>query len=297
MSHPGSTDAGSPPTHAFEPIELGLDSLLWRWADQRMSLTGLTAGLLQLMHPHIGAGVIAHSDFFNDPWDRVIRSIPQILDVVYAGPGADEAGRKVRNYHRRIKGTDYLGRDYDALAPETYWWAHATFQHSVHQIAERFSHHRVTPEERQQLYREGIEWYRRYDVTMEPVPPDHAAFVTKWAHYCTNELEMTPAAERVLDLSLHGKAEHLPGLPSWTLPLQRRLLTPVFRLTQIGGLPGIVRQRFGIPWTIQNQVELDVLERFVRTTWRFMPEQARWAPEGVAGRRRERRRSDAASAA
>jgi uncharacterized protein (DUF2236 family) len=287
MSHAASTGAtgGDDP---FAPMELGLDSLLWRWADQRMSLTGLTAGLLQLMHPHIGAGVIGHSDFFTDPWDRVIRSIPQILDVVYAGPGAEAAGHKVRNYHRRIKGTDYLGRPYDALAPETYWFAHATFQHSVHQIADRFSHHRVTPEERELLYREGIEWYRRYGVTMDPVPPDHAAFVTKWSRYCTDELEMTPAAERVLDMSLQGKAENLPGLPSWTLPIQRHLLTPIFRLTQIGGLPRIVRDRFGIPWTLQNQVELDLLERFVRRTWRFLPERARCAPQGIEARRRER---------
>lgn len=285
----------TPPT--FEPIELGLDSLLWRWADRRMGFTGLTAGLLQLMYPQLGAGVVDHSDFFNDPWDRVIRSIPQILDVVYAGPDAEAAGRRVRNYHRRIKGTDYLGRPYDALAPETFWWAQATFQHSIHQIADRFSHHTPTPEEREQLYLEGVEWYRRYDVSMDPVPPNHAAFVTKWSQYCTQELEMTPAAERVLDMSLHGRAEDLPGLPSWTAPIQRYLLTPIFRLTQIGGLPRVVRDRFDIPWSLQNQVELDLFERFVRRTWWLLPEAARLAPEGLAARRREKKLLTAAAAA
>ena len=272
----------------FPPIPLGIDSLLWRWADQRMAFTGLTAGLLQLMHPAIGAGVIDHSDFFNDPWDRVMRSLPQIMSVVYGGPAAEQAGRAVRNRHRPINGTDELDRPYDALDPETFWFAHATFQHSVHQVADRFSFHRVTLPEREQLYREGIEWYRRYGLSVDPVPRRHAEFVTKWAHYCSNVLEMTPAAERVLDISLHSRAEDLPGLPSWTQPLQRYVLTPIFRLTQIGGLPASVRDRFGIPWSLQDQVELTLIEEFIRRTWRFLPEKARLAPQAVEGRRRER---------
>jgi uncharacterized protein (DUF2236 family) len=279
-------DAG----HVFEPIELGLDSLLWRWADQRMAFTGLTAGLLQLMHPAIGAGVIDHSDFFNDPWDRVFRSIPQIMSVVYSGPMAEKAGRQVRNRHRPIHGRDERDRPYDALDPEVFWFAHATFQHSVHQVADRFSLHSVTLAEREQLYREGVEWYRRYGLSMAPVPRRHADFVTKWAYYCTDVLEMTPAAERVLDLSLNGRAEDMPGLPAWTQPLQRYVLTPIFRLTQIGGLPPTIRDRFGIPWSIQNQLELTMFEEFVRRTWRFLPRSARIPPQAMEGRRRERAR-------
>jgi len=274
------------PAAHFPPIELGLDSLLWRWADQRMAFTGLTAGLLQLMHPAIGAGVIEHSDFFNDPWDRVLRSIPQIMSVVFSGDDAELAGRKVRNYHRRITGTDYLGRSYDALDPETYWFAHATFQHSVHQVADRFSHHRVTSNEREQMYREGVEWYRRYGVSMDPVPLDHAAFITKWAHYNTNVLEMTPAAERVLDISMNGTAD-LPGLPAWAKPIQRLVLTPILRLTQLGGIPKIVRDRFGIPWSAQNQLELMAIEEFVRRNWRFTPARVRFPPQAMEGRTRE----------
>jgi uncharacterized protein (DUF2236 family) len=209
--------------------------------------------------------------------------------VVFDGPEAEATGRKVRNYHRRIKGTDYLGREYDALDPETFWWAHATFQNMVHQIADRFSHHHLTAEERQQLYREGVEWYRRYDVSMDPVPPDHAAFVTKWSRVCADVLEMTPAAERSLDLAINGKAENLPMLPSWTVPLQRQFLTPLFRLTLIGGFPPIVRDRFAIPWSIQEQLELDAFELLIRQSWRFTPTRLRWGPEALKARRREQR--------
>src|SRR5688572_8001519 len=142
--------------------ELGPDSLLWRYAgDTRIAFLGGTIGLLQLMHPAIGAGVMEHSDFFGDPLDRVFRSLPAIRGAVYDGAEADATGRWVRDQHHSIKGVDAQGRSYHALTPETYWWAHATFQFMAEQVVDRFDDHRLTPVEREQLYQEGIVWYRR----------------------------------------------------------------------------------------------------------------------------------------
>src|SRR5579863_1000796 len=106
--------------------QLGPDSLLWRWAgDNRIGFLGPSIGLLQLMHPAIGAGVLEHSDFFRDPAGRIERSLPLILGVVYDPPGVP-TGATVRGFHRPIKGVDADGRRYHALDPATFWWAHAT---------------------------------------------------------------------------------------------------------------------------------------------------------------------------
>jgi uncharacterized protein (DUF2236 family) len=35
--------------------------------DTRIGFLGASIGLLQLLHPAIGAGVLEHSDFFGDP--------------------------------------------------------------------------------------------------------------------------------------------------------------------------------------------------------------------------------------
>lgn len=272
------------------PLELGPRSLLWRWAgDNRLSFTGLSAGILQLMHPGLGAGVIQHSAFFTEPWERIIRSLPEIVGVVYDGPHAEETGHRVRDYHRRIKGVDEQGRRYNALSPETFWWAHATFQFAVEQVADRFDTHRLAAEEREQLYREGVEWYRRYGVSMRPVPRTRAEWQQVWDRRCADELEMTAAAERAVDMALNEKVSGMPGLPWWSLPIQREVVTPIFRLTAIGGLPAPVRHRFGIPWGTVEAAELRLLEVWVRETWRFMPRSFRWAPRAADGWRREAR--------
>ncbi len=86
-------------------LALGPQSLLWRWAgDMRIAFEGGTAGLMQTMHPAIGQGLIDHSNFFDDPVDRVFRSLPGILGTIYDGPEADQTGRKVRDFHHHIKG-------------------------------------------------------------------------------------------------------------------------------------------------------------------------------------------------
>jgi len=278
-----------------EPIaDLGPSSLLWRYAgDSRIGFMGATIGLLQLMHPAVGAGVMQHSDFFNDPFDRVIRSLPPILGVVYDGPDALATGRWVRDQHKPIKGTDDAGRRYHALDPETYWWAHATFQFMAEQVVDRYDDHRLTTAEREQLYREGVEWYRRYAVSMRPVPATRADFQAKWDHVCAEVLEMNDAVRFVLDMLDRPLRIQLPGPLAALRPVLRRgpvaqvLKIPV-RIAAIGGLPPVVRERFDLPWSWADQRQLDLLEPTIRKAWRFVPESVRWQPRALEGWRRVR---------
>ena len=77
---------------------------------------------------------------------------------------------------------------------------------------------------------------------MRPVPPSRAEWGERWDRYCTDVLEMTVAAERAIDMALHEKVTDMPGLPWWTTPIQREIITPLFKLTAIGGLPPAVRR-------------------------------------------------------
>ena len=269
--------------HRFAPRPVGPGSLLWRYAgDHRLGLTGLSAGLLQLLHPAIGAGVAEHSDFFNDPWDRIIRSVPQILGVIY-DPDYEAVGRRVRDYHTSINGTDERGRPYRALAPDTFWWAHATFQWSAETVADRWDAHRLTPAEREELYLDGVEWYRRYAVSMKPVPPDRTAWGVEWDRHLTDVLELNRAAERAIDMALHSRTMKIPFLPGWTRLAQPLVVSPVLRLAAIGGLPPVVRKRFGIPWRPDEELEFRALQLAVREMFRNMPASLRYGPTATAG--------------
>jgi uncharacterized protein (DUF2236 family) len=278
----------------YQADELGPDSILWRYAgDTRIAFMGGTIGLLQLMHPAIGAGVMEHSNFFEDPFDRVFRSLPAILGAVYDGPKADETGTWVRDQHRTIKGVDAAGRSYHALDPATYWWAHATFQFMAEQVVDRYDDRRLRPDEREQLYREGLVWYSRYGVSDRVVPPTRDAFQVEWDRVCAEVLEVNDAVRFVLDMLDRPMRLELPrplGVLNPVLrrgPVARALKVPV-RVSAIGGLPAVVRERFDIPWTRSDQRQLEALQLAVRKGWRFVPFAHRWQPRAQDGWKRVR---------
>ena len=252
--------------HPAPGAPLGPDSLLWRIAaDWRSGLSGLSAGILQLMYPHLGRGVEEHSAFFTEPWDRIHRSVPQIWATIFADD-ADRRGRGIRDIHQGIKGHDAHGERYHALDPDTFWWAHATFTWEMFETRDRWDHRSLSCRQREQLYQETVTWYRRYGVSDRPVPADHAAFASRFDEICRHELELTPTAERAVDMALHERVSQ-PGMPE---PVQL-VLTPLLRTMAIGGLPPIVRQRFSIPWSAADELALRGVQLSVRNAGQLIP--------------------------
>jgi uncharacterized protein (DUF2236 family) len=257
----------APDTDGAAPgAPLGPGSLLWRIAsDWRSGLSGLSAGMLQLAWPHLGQGVEEHSAFFTEPWDRIHRSVPQIWATIFADD-ADGRGRHIRDIHRDIKGTDPHGRRYHALDPDTFWWAHATFTWEMFQTIDQWDHRPLSGRRRERLYQETVTWYRRYGVSDRPVPPDVRSFEARWDHICRHELQLTPTAERAIEMAL--AAEVAPaGMPEAVAAVA----TPVMRLLALGGLPRVVRRRFDIPWSPADALAFAGVRKAVRDAGVVVP--------------------------
>ncbi|HET7523199.1 MAG TPA: oxygenase MpaB family protein, partial [Acidimicrobiales bacterium] len=142
------------------------------------------------------------------------------------------------------------------------------------------------PGEREELYRDGVEWYRRYGVTMRPVPRNYGEYRAEWKRVCRDVLEMTPAAERAVEMALRNRSLGVPFLPWWTKPLQPFVVTPILQLTAIGGLPDPVRRRFGIPWRIDQEIEYRTMQVAVREWFRWLPEALKYGPVAASARKR-----------
>ncbi|EFV12818.1 oxygenase MpaB family protein [Segniliparus rugosus] len=276
---------------------IGPGSLLWQLVgDSRIAYAGGMAGVLQTMHPVIGQALVDHSDFFDDPMDRVFRSLPGIVGVVYDDPGA-QTGHMVRDFHKEIKGTFPDGRRYHSLDPATYWWAHATFQVMAEHVADVYSLRPLTGEERERLYQEGVAWYRRYGVSDAPVPKDRAAFQVEWERHCAEVLQPNQASDWLLKL-INGRVFPKIGRPAY-LPfpesyhrfgnamlrrsLVRKAIGPPLRLSYLGGLPKIVRERFGIEWTESEERQYWRQARRLALEWRVRPVAWRWYPRAYQG--------------
>jgi uncharacterized protein (DUF2236 family) len=272
---------------------LGRRSLLVQIAgDVRSLLPGPSAGLLQLMYPPLGRAVAEHSAFFDDPFGRIYRSIPQIWATLLTRDGVSR-GHAIRDLHRGIRGVDAAGNAYHALDPETFWWAHATFTWEIFRAVELFWHHGLGGVTREELYQETVAWYECYGVSLRPVPSDYVAFAHRFAETCDDVLELTPAAGRAIEIAVAGDVS-LPAIPGLLDRTARPLIAPLGRALVLGCLPDRVRLRFDLPWDRRDRAAFGALRLSARRGLAAVPARSnraalRWAIRYVGARTRDER--------
>ncbi|HEY4811245.1 MAG TPA: oxygenase MpaB family protein [Solirubrobacteraceae bacterium] len=263
---------------------LGPGSLTWKYfADIRGALLTQRAGVLQVMHPAIAAALVDHSDVFENPMQRLIRSAGPILGVVYDEDGKATA-RWVRDQHPPIRGHDAQGRRYHALDPDTYYWAHATFFESQIATQELFGTP-LTTAEKEQLYAESITWYARYGLSMRPVPPDYQAFQRYWRTMFEDVLEPTSIARAAVRTTRDLPAPH-PAIEGVVWAAARPLISRGGPWLTRGSLPPPAQEMLGTSWSRADQLALDGLCSFVRTTWPIVPTRMRQLPRAADATRR-----------
>ncbi len=99
---------------------------IWKvHADAAMFPGGIRALLLQSLHPLAMAGVAGHSGYKGDAWGRLQRTSEFLATTTFGTvEDAQQAIRRVRAIHRRVRGTAPDGRPYAASDPHLLRWVH-----------------------------------------------------------------------------------------------------------------------------------------------------------------------------
>jgi uncharacterized protein (DUF2236 family) len=112
------------------PGDLGLfgpDAVCWKvHADfPSMLAGGISALLLQMLHPLALAGVVDHSNFREDMLGRLSRTATFIAGTTYGSrEDAERLVERVKKVHRTVVGTAPDGRPYAAEDPALLTWVH-----------------------------------------------------------------------------------------------------------------------------------------------------------------------------
>lgn len=107
----------------------GPESMVWQvHADfTAMMVGGISALLLQMLHPLALAGVWDHSSFRQDMLGRLRRTSLFIAGTTYGGlHDAEQLIDKVRRIHLQVVGSAPDGRPYSASDPELLTWVHVS---------------------------------------------------------------------------------------------------------------------------------------------------------------------------
>jgi len=99
---------------------------IWRVHDDAsMFVGGITALLVQMLHPGAMAGVGDFSGYKDDPWGRLQRTADYIAMTTFGTiPDAEKAIAHVKRIHDRVRGTDALGNPYWGSDPELLLFVH-----------------------------------------------------------------------------------------------------------------------------------------------------------------------------
>jgi uncharacterized protein (DUF2236 family) len=161
-------------------------------ADASMFVGGLSALLLQTLHPLAMAAVDAHSAYRHNPWGRLQRTSTFLATTTYGtATDAQHAVDRVRAVHARVHGTAPDGRPYDATDPHLLEWVHLAEVRCFLAAYRRYGARPLTPEEEDDYVADTARVARALGVTE---PPLCVADVERRFEGYRGELSATPAA-------------------------------------------------------------------------------------------------------
>jgi uncharacterized protein (DUF2236 family) len=244
--------------------------------------------ILQVAHPTVAAGVREHSNFQQDPWGRLLRTLDHTNLLLYGGPEAARAtGERLREMHKRIKGVAPDGRRYHALEPEAYAWVHATLAWVIVD-AHRVFGRRMRPDQAERFYAEWRDLGGLLRVRERDLPPTWEAFSRYVDRMVDERLEDSDVVQTVLHTLTAPSGPPAPWLPEAAWKVLRLPAARTLELATVALLPDTLRSRVGLHLGERDRVELRLLSAVSRRATPVMPAALRRTGPGYL-----RARSDA----
>jgi len=150
----GGIDFENPPG---DPGLFGPQSITWRIHGDFSSMLcgGVSALLLQMLHPLALAGVWDHSSFREDMLGRLRRTSQFISGTTFAPVNdANALIEKVKSIHLRVTGTDAYGTPYAASDPDLLVWVHVAEAYSFLQSHLRYRNPALSLSDQNRYYQE-----------------------------------------------------------------------------------------------------------------------------------------------
>ncbi|WNF47846.1 oxygenase MpaB family protein [Pseudomonas sp. SG20056] len=203
-----------------DPGLFGPDSVSWQVHGDftSMLIGGISALLLQALHPLALAGVWDHSNFREDLLGRLRRTGQFISGTTYGSRAdADWLIDKVKAIHLRVTGTAPDGRAYAASDPTLLTWVHVAEVHSFLQAHLRYRNPQLSEADQDRYYAEIALIAERLGATQVP---RSRAEVAAYLAAVRPELLCDERSLEILRILLNAPAPSASAAPAAKLLMQ-----------------------------------------------------------------------------
>ena len=240
-------------------------------------LAGATAAfLLQLADPAVAAGVAQHSNFREDPYGRLRRTLISTFSVAFGSTNrAEGAIEHLNAIHRSVSGTvPESGAHYQARDPMLLLWVHATLVDTALRIYDRYVEP-VTEGEMDAYLRESLPVAVRLGVP-ESLFPGTVAELRVWMaeRIAGGTVRVTPTARSLSESVLYPS--RFPPRFVWTAA----------HLISFSVLPPEILRAYGIRWGKRRARAMSRVATVTRNVLPLVPGPLRYVPAWRAARRR-----------
>lgn len=226
-------DLSQPPG---DPGLYGPDCVIWRVHGDfpAMLCGGISALLMQMLHPSALAGVWDHSRFREDMLGR-LRRTSQFIAVTTFGNSADAGTliERVKRIHLQVEGVDAQGNAYAASDPSLLTWVHVAEISRFLAAHLRYKNPHLSLEDQDRYYREAALVARALGASEVP---ESVSEVARYLAAMRPALRCDERTREVLQLLMNAPA------PSW----QARPAMSVMLRAGIGLLPDWAQQQLGV---------------------------------------------------
>jgi uncharacterized protein (DUF2236 family) len=265
----------------------GPGSLTWRVNREGVLLLGGGAALtLQVAHPLVAAGVAEHSNYREDPWGRLYRTLDLTTKIVFGSSEvAEEASQRIKHVHGRVKGVTKedggrypAGTEYDARNPELLMWVHATLVRTSLDVYTRYVGPLSIAEQRG-YYEEQKLLGEKFGIPRDRQPEDLGSFNDYFAEMLASDrIAVTDALRDVVDATLRPE-----------MPFVMRPVLEAVNVATVGLLPKRLRAELGLKWTPTRRRVFNASRVVLSAALPVLPRVMRDFPPARSADRRVRR--------
>jgi uncharacterized protein (DUF2236 family) len=252
------------------------DSMTWKVNLEPVVFLGASrALLLQVAHPLVAAGVDQHSNYLDEPWARLFRTMDVMLKLSFGDARASQLqAARLRRTHAAVRGVSPEGVPYDARDPVLMTWVWATLVDTSMAVYQR-AFGPLSEDGLDRYYGEQRRLGLACGIPAGVLPRSREAFGGYVEEMVGTELRVTPQAKAVARSIFEISAPPVLG-PS---------IGRVNKLLASGLLPEPVRRAYGLTWDRSRERWLGMAFAAARAGARLTPQRVRRFPAAYLARR------------
>lgn len=259
----------------------GRNSIMWdTLTDTAMGPLLFPIATMQSALPAVGTAVNKYGLYKNDVIGRAIRTSWSLMRFLYDGGDiAQKEAQSLRNLHANIRGTHADGSTYHALNPKNFRIVPDTFLDGVIRIRKDIGKP-LTEVEEEQLFQEYVQLCLLFGIRRKHIEPTLAEFKVYFEDLINNTLTYNETVDYLIGEGMETpiKLQRFKFLQPLLNVFHRTFLYPGMKVSAIGALHPLYRERFNIPWTDHDAAKYRKLCRRLGTLSRIVPRRLRTNP-------------------